>query len=518
MPLFKTYFDFTQVTLLVFGASCFFISLIFFVNDKEKLSILFLILTALFINSFAALLDPYLNLWDERFHALVAKNHMNHPLMPTLFDNPVVNISYYTWTNSHIWLNKPPLFLWQIVLSYKLFGVSEFSLRIPDVILGTILVIIAYRSGKLLANKRVAYLAALLIISSNFLIELISGRKELDHNDFSFLVYISLSIWSFIEYIYTKRKIWIILIGIFSGMAILCKWLVGLLIYFGWFIYKVQEKKLKLLAFKNLSCSLFITLLIAIPWQILMFIKYPIEAKITYQLYFNHVTDALDGHNGTHWYYLEMFNNSYGNLALYFVIPSFIILYRKMTNKKLFFSLLSMVIIVYLFFSFSTTKMEAFTIVVAMIIFIAFASLIDFIFEKILSFKISKILAQSIFFIAISVFIMYRFNIELLQAEHTSWKKENNLYRMQINNKRIFTSLKFPSNTALFNIKRHYIEAMFYTGLPSYDFIPTKEQYYELLQKKEVLAIFKPDDGALPDYLINDPSVIIINEKLEDND
>jgi hypothetical protein len=57
--------------------------------------------------------------------------------------------------------------------------------------------------------------------------ELIAGRQALDHNDFSFLTYISLSVWSFIEYQHSGKKIWIFLIGLFSGMAILCKWLVG---------------------------------------------------------------------------------------------------------------------------------------------------------------------------------------------------------------------------------------------------------------------------------------------------
>ena len=120
MFVLKIYFDNTQVTLLSAAGIFFILSLILHLNRKDKLSILFLGLTAISVFSFSALLDPFLNIWDERFHALVAKNLMNHPLMPTLYDNPVVNMAYDRWDRYHIWLHKQPLFLWQIALSFKL--------------------------------------------------------------------------------------------------------------------------------------------------------------------------------------------------------------------------------------------------------------------------------------------------------------------------------------------------------------------------------------------------------------
>lgn len=66
------------------GVILFLLSLIFNLIDKERLCVLFLLLSALLIFCFEALLDPFLNIYDERFHALVAKNLMNHPLRPTL--------------------------------------------------------------------------------------------------------------------------------------------------------------------------------------------------------------------------------------------------------------------------------------------------------------------------------------------------------------------------------------------------------------------------------------------------
>ena len=120
--------------------------------------------------------------------------------------------------NIYIWIHKQPLFLWQIAFCFKLFGVNEFVLRLPDVILGSAFVLAAYRSCSLLINKRAGLIAGALIISNMYLIELVSGRQELDHNDFSFIVYNSPSIWAFIEYKFTGKRYWIYLIGIFSAL------------------------------------------------------------------------------------------------------------------------------------------------------------------------------------------------------------------------------------------------------------------------------------------------------------
>src|ERR1041385_4766087 len=102
-----------KTLLFIFGFTFLFSSIIFHVFKKEKISIALLLCSAIFLFIVACLLDPFLNPWDERFHALVAKNLMNHPLMPTLYDDTILNMDYYdNWAHYHIWLHKPPLFLW----------------------------------------------------------------------------------------------------------------------------------------------------------------------------------------------------------------------------------------------------------------------------------------------------------------------------------------------------------------------------------------------------------------------
>src|SRR5688572_2720311 len=56
--------------------------------------------------------------WDERFHALVAKNMLEHPFKPMLIKDPVMPFNYDNWLMNHVWLHKQPLTMWLIALSY----------------------------------------------------------------------------------------------------------------------------------------------------------------------------------------------------------------------------------------------------------------------------------------------------------------------------------------------------------------------------------------------------------------
>ncbi len=43
-----------------------------------------------------------LNPWDERFHALVAKNLIADPLKSTLYRSPAVAFDYRDWASNHV--------------------------------------------------------------------------------------------------------------------------------------------------------------------------------------------------------------------------------------------------------------------------------------------------------------------------------------------------------------------------------------------------------------------------------
>ncbi len=465
--------------------------------------------------SFGARLDFFINVWDERFHALVAKNMMNHFFVPTLYDQTPLDMVYEPWERFHIWLQKQPLFLWQIAAGFKLFGVSEYTLRLPSIILGVILCIIGYRTGYLLVNKNVGFMTSVLIISSFYLLELIVGRQELDHNDVSFITYISLSIWALVEYYQSNNKKWIYLIGTFSGFAILCKWLVGFLVYLGWIILEFQRKRYNLLLNKNFIVAILVSLAIFIPWQIYTFYNYYELALATYKENASHFTHILHGHHGTPFYHFDKITTIYGAYSLFLIVPGFFFLYKRINSKPIFWAFIGMIAAVYLFFTLAATKMPSFTAVVFLPVMIAIATLIHEVLDKLLSIIQNSKLKHGVYAFILFGIVIFRMDFGQIYSNHIDFANNNHI-RICTNNAQIFRSIRLPENYIVFNIPgRHFVEGMFYTGLICYGNIPTEAQYNDLKSKGKNIAILNAKQIAIPAYLSNDILTVYLEGKIE---
>lgn len=162
-------------------------------KDKCQIGVLLLIFCGLILRFYMATYF-FLHDWDERYHALVAKHLINHPLLPTLYDNPILKYDYKNWTGNYVWLHKQPLPLWSMALSMWLFGVNEIALRLPSIILSTVGIWLTYYIGSYFINKKVGYLAAFFFSINGLIIELTGGRVATDHVDIFFLFFIELAI------------------------------------------------------------------------------------------------------------------------------------------------------------------------------------------------------------------------------------------------------------------------------------------------------------------------------------
>ena len=506
--------------LFYYSVPGFILSVIAFQMEKPRIALLFLFLSGFIVYLSGALLDPFLNLWDERFHALVAKNMMDHPFKPMLYADPVLDMAYDRWDRYHIWLHKQPLFLWQIALSFKLFGASELTLRLPNVIMSSLMVLFTFRTGKLMVNRYVGFYSALFMASSYYLMELVSGRQELEHNDVAFTFYISASIWSWIEYVFAgsgKKKYWIILTGLFSSFAILCKWLPGLLIFSGWGIYILTNhnfrlKNLHVQVFRDLLISFTITVFISAPWQIYTWIQFPLEKALEMDIYSKHLWIVLEGHGGDFWFHFQQMELLFGKYLPYFIPPSLFMLYKLSEKKAASISLIFMLVFVYLFYSVAKTKMPSFTYITVMIVFVSFGSLIFFLSEKLNLLLKYKIIQKLVLSFGILYLVWFNLNLNTLKENH---KKDSQLAIILVENKSIFQELKnsLPENSVIFNVYgRHYIECMFYTGFTSYNIIPDPVQIDALKNAGRLPVIF--DNGALPDYILNDNEILLIDKKI----
>ncbi len=489
-----------------------------YIRKNTKVALFLLLFLGFLLRLFMASLDPFLQDWDERFHALVAKNMMDYPLKPMLKVNPIMPYRVEDWCCNHIWVHKQPLFLWQMALSMKLFGVNEVAMRLPSVIMGTISIFFTYDiAKKWVKNSDVAYLAALLFAVSYYQIELTSGRFALDQNDVAFSFYVTASIWAFIRYLNSNNHFkWAIIIGLFVGGAVLNKWLTGILIFGGWGLFELLSLKGKINfnQWKPLIISIATSILVFLPWQLYIIKNFPVESSIMYEHNRRHIFEALGANGSSIWFHFNRMGTTYGELLLVFIpLGFFYIFTKKRENQKLTISLSAMVIVIFSFFSFIVkTKMPAFTYPVNSIIWIFIASGLVFSYK----FFIKKTYTYMIMFFIISTSIYTLKPWEIIANRSSN----NEIRNAKISNTNIYKSLDINDklkDRVIINCKSFEdTELMFYQNVNAYHWYPDEKTLDSLLNKGYKFAAFKSHNNQnLPEYIYKNREIIIIDEEIK---
>ncbi|MFM9028620.1 MAG: ArnT family glycosyltransferase, partial [Bacteroidota bacterium] len=288
-----------QLFPFYFGALLLLFSIILFRQEKTNKALWLLFSGAIIIGFGMARLDPFLCLWDEQYHALVAKNMIAYPFKPMLYADPLFGYDISNWTANHIWLHKPPLFLWPIALSVKLFGTNALAVRLPSVVLHGLTALLVYRIGNRTVNATAGFYGALFFTCAYYPLELMAGKYATDHNDTSFLFYVTASIIAWMEFEATGKRRWWILTGVLAGCAVLVKWLAGLLVYGCWFMAVGADDRKQWRSignYKPFLSALAVTLAVTAPWYLYTFSRYPEEAKIAFSAHAQHLLIAVEGH------------------------------------------------------------------------------------------------------------------------------------------------------------------------------------------------------------------------------
>lgn len=333
-------------------------------EGRLKKILLILFILSVFFNVVYALWDPYLHDWDERFHALVARNLMENPWVPYLRSHPLVPYDANSWCCNSVWLHKPPLFMWQSALSMKLFGVSEFTLRLPSVLLASIQILLVYRIAFLFSRQQmVALFAAALMAFNQYQLELVAGARGMDHNDVSFTCYIVGSVWAYLEYLHSGKWQYAVLVGLFSGAAVLTKWLVGLLVFLPWGLMTIWNRSIK--KWQILLLGLVIAIGVFLPWQIHILNKFPALAMYEFKYNSRHVWEVLEGRAGKWYFYLRRFPEYFGALGSFLLGLGLMTSFVSKQHTTVRNVLLFLLAIVFIFFSLvAQTKMPSYVFIV----------------------------------------------------------------------------------------------------------------------------------------------------------
>ncbi|MCW3072359.1 MAG: glycosyl transferase family 39 [Bacteroidetes bacterium] len=468
----------------------YFFSWKFQLKENYKLALALLIVCGLLLRFYTSC-DFFLHTWDERYHALVAKNLMHHMLVPTLYDKPVLPYELGNWPANHIWLHKQPLPLWTMAGSMCLFGVNEIALRLPSILMTSAGIYLTYYIADYLFGKKTAFVAAFLYSINGLIIEMAAGRVATDHIDVFFLFFIELGIFFTILSAQKKKILYTVLVGFSLGAAILCKWLPALIIIPVWLFILLDAKSV---GYKKLFFHFLIlaasSIIVFLPWQLYIFSTFPAEASWEASFNMKHITEVLDRQGGPFYYFLNRIRINYGELIYLPLIWMCWNTFKDKLNFK-FAALFCWIMIPILFFSSVSTKMQGYILFTAPALFMITA---EFWYVLSNARKTSGYKWLYSLIMVLMIALPARYCIERIKPFERS--ERNPQWAMDLR----ILGQKDIKNGVMFNYPRP-VEAMFYTGLTVYPEIPGSDVIGEL-QKKGYIIIMN-DDGRLPAEIRN---------------
>lgn len=259
--------------------------------------------------------------------------------------------------------DKPILFYWAEIFSFKVLGVNELAARLPSALAGIALAVIIYAFANF---YQIALLTSLIFISS---LE-IFVMSRLSVTDTLLNLFVSTTL--LISFLVIDKKIpgkYLILAGLSLGFALLTKGpvaiiLPGLILL----IYLFCTKSLEFIKinYQELLQATLICILTALPWYLVVHHKTHGEfTKIFFfEHNFNRYSSTLTGHDAAWWYYLAVMAIGFMPWTIY----AFSILLQKITKPKaLFFQLRNLsklslfsiiwILVILVFFSMAQTKL-----------------------------------------------------------------------------------------------------------------------------------------------------------------
>jgi 4-amino-4-deoxy-L-arabinose transferase-like glycosyltransferase len=236
-----------------------------------------------------------LTTWDECYYSLLARemqaNNTFHKL--TFFNSP--------------FLEKPPLYIWLTALSYKAFGISEFSSRITSAVFGVLTVLLTYSFGRRLSGKRAGLVSALILLALPHYLHF----SKLAMLDTTLTFFITFMVYAFIRGEEDSR--YLFLSAVSFGLAYFTK---GFAAFLGLFIvsgYALLTGKHKLIISRNFIMGIVVSVSAVIIWYTAQYLAFGMEQVKSYFDFhiLQRASRAIEGHmGGINFYQKAIFNKN----------------------------------------------------------------------------------------------------------------------------------------------------------------------------------------------------------------
>ena len=424
-----------------------------------------------------------LHQWDERFHALVAKNLISDPLKPTLYRSPAIAYDYRDWTSNHVWLHKPPAALWLMAGSMRVFGINEIAMRLPSLLLSTGAVLLTFLIGRILFDDRIALLAAGFHAVNGFLVALAAGRRVADHVDTALIFFVELGIWTALRSREAPRTRDLVLTGVALGLAGLSKSAPALLILPVAFVVFLQRSSLRMALSRSAAIAV-VGLILVAPWLMYITSTFPDEARWSARYTLMHMSQSLEGPPSSPFAYVLELPRFFGELVWIPLLAVTVTALRSTQNDLRL--VLIWVAIPYLTFSVMSTRLPGYVMIAAPAVFLLEAHFCIGLRSRLqqLGRRRNRVAAMALLVLLVALPVRC-----LLEPTGSFERRERDPGASR--ELRMLSQRLGLSDAVIFNIPTP-IEAMFYSPYTAYARMPTAEEVQSIRAKGMPVVVYEP--------------------------
>ena len=175
--------------------------------------------------------------------------------------------------NFQLRMNKPVLSYWNVAASYHLFGISEWSERLPIAVGGVVIIATAFALGRLCGGT-LAGLFAALVLATSPRIFLLARRIIIDIH-ITMWTGLVLLCFALAETRPGRRRVYLCLMYAAAGFGVLTKGPVAVFLpAVVFFVYLASQKRLPDIRHMMLPTGALISLAIVVPWYYLLYLEH----------------------------------------------------------------------------------------------------------------------------------------------------------------------------------------------------------------------------------------------------
>ena len=360
---------------------------------KDKVFWLLLVFAAVYILGNIA--GGSLTTWDEAVYANISNGILR------------TGDWFVLYQGESPWFDKPPLYMWCTAIFYKIFGVSEFSVRLTSALFGAATILLVYIFVKRIVNQRAALLAALLLLAAPHYLH----YAKMGMMDVTLTFFITLMIVLF--WIGQEKLSYLFWSGIVLLFAYLVKGMAAISAPAIIFLYCIFSGNLRFLTKREFVIGILISLILISAWHIFQYMyggPASINSYFGFHL-FKRATQALEGHTGGINFYQKVIFNKNKPWGIIYYPSLFYVLWiavRRRDNRAILFSIWT--VTVFVICAIVKTKLHWYI----MPIYPALAIVSAVFLDKVLNNKVFYFVTAIILFaMLLQVPISWAFNLDL---------------------------------------------------------------------------------------------------------